>query len=194
MERTWKTITVLPARDDTAPWIEDEEWTGCLRLILERMPENQRRWLVALLSLQLGHGGIRRLANVAEMDETTIRTGRAELANELQDCAPGRVRREGAGRKPLTETDPTLERDFEELIRDDIAGDPGSGDTWVRRTLREIQKALQRQGHSISHMTVRDLLKKRGIRCRPTESGSRARPTRTATRSSTTSRRSGRSS
>jgi len=194
MERIWKPITVLPVGDDTAPWIEDEEWTGCLRLILERMQENQRRWLVALLSLQLGHGSIRRLAEVAEIDEKTIRTGRTELANGLQDCSLGRVRREGAGRKPLTETDPTLEKDFDELIRNDVAGDPGSDDTWVRRTLRELQKALQRKGHSISPMTVRDLLKKRGIRCKPTESDSRARPTRTATRSSTTSRRSRRSS
>jgi hypothetical protein len=194
MERTWKTITVLPVKDDTAPWIEEEEWTDCLRLILERMEENQRRWVVALLSLQLGHGGVGRLARVAGIDEKTIRTGRAELANGLEDCSPGRVRREGAGRKPLIETDPTLEKDFEEMIREDVAGDPCTNDTWVRRTLRELQTSLQRQGHSISRMTVRKLLKKRGIRCRPIGSVSRARPIRTATRSSTTSRRSGPSS
>ncbi len=189
MERSWKKITVLPVGHDTTPWLENEEWTQALTLVLERMEENQRRWLMGLLSLQLGHGGQLRLAEITGMEPDTIRAGQRDLASGLEDWPHGRARREGAGRTPLTQKDPTLEGDLDELIRDRIAGDPGSNDTWVRSTLRELQKALNKQGHTISHTTVRELLKKKGIRCRPTVSASPVRLTRTATRSSSTSRK-----
>jgi hypothetical protein len=189
MERSWKKITVLPVGHNTTPWLEDEAWRQALTLVLERMEENQRRWLMGLLSLQLGRGGQLRLAEITGMEPDTIRAGQRDLASGLEDCPDGRTRREGAGRRALTEQDPTLERDLDALIRDRIAGNPNSGDTWVRSTLRELQKALNKQGHAISHTTVRELLKKRGIRCRPTASVSPVRPTRTATRSSSTSRR-----
>jgi hypothetical protein len=189
MERSWKKIRVLPIGADTTPWIEDEPWRRSLGLVLERMEENQRRWLIALLSLQLGHGGIRRLSEMTGMDEKTIRTGRQELAHELEDCPPARQRRQGAGRKTLTQKDLSLESDFEELIRHDIAGDPGSSDTWVRHSLRELQKAMNRKGHAISHATIRTLLKKRGIRCKPTANALPDHLTRTATGSSPISRK-----
>jgi hypothetical protein len=189
MERQWKTIRVLPADGECAPWLDDPEWGRCLDGLLARAPENVRRWLVGLLSLQLAQGGISRLAALTGMNPKTISAGRRELADEWAACPPDRVRRGGAGRKPLTETDPTLENDFDELIRHQVAGNPESDDTWVRQTLRELQKALNQKGHAISYVTVRELLKKRGMRCKPTASASRDRPTPTATRSSSTSKR-----
>jgi hypothetical protein len=186
MERKWKKITVLPVGRDTTPWIEDEEWLFCLHLVLERMEENQRRWLVGLLSLQLGHGGIRRISEITGMEEDTIRTGRQELANDLENCPSGRVRRAGAGRPSKEETDPMLIEDLDNLIRDDLAGDPSSGDTWVRQTLRQLAKGLEKEGHSVCHSTVRSLLKKKGIRCKPTANAILDLPTPTATGNSAT--------
>jgi len=90
------------------------------------------------------------------------------LAEQLRSCPRQRIRRAGAGRKPLTQSDPALEGDLEQLIRDDIAGDPGSDDKWVRQTLRQLQGALQTMGHTVSHTTVRELLKKKGFRCKRT--------------------------
>ena len=49
MGRSWKKITVLPVGRNTTPWLEDEEWMQALTLVLERMEENQRRWLMGLL-------------------------------------------------------------------------------------------------------------------------------------------------
>jgi hypothetical protein len=189
MERSWKTITVLPVDGSSTPWLEEDEWTEGLSLLLSRLDESQRRWLVGLLSLQVGRGGQKRLAEISGVHVDTICAGRRDLANGLDDIPGGRARREGGGRKTLTETDPTLDQDLDELIQDEIAGNPESNDTWVRRTLRELQKALNRQGHAISHFTVREMLKKRGIRCRPTASASQDRPIPTATSNSNTSRR-----
>jgi hypothetical protein len=186
MERKWLQIRVVPIGEDTTPWLQDKQWIRSLRLILDRLDENQRRWVLALLSLQVGRGGISRLSEISNMDNDTFTKARRELAEELKSCPRQRMRRAGAGRKPLTQTDPSLEDDLQQLIRNDIAGDPGSDDKWVRQTLRQLQEALQAMGHTISHTTVRELLKKKGFRCKRTANASPAPLTRTATDNSTT--------
>lgn len=186
MERKWLPIRVLPIGEDTTPWLHDEQWVRSLRVVLDRLDEDQRRWVLALLSLQVGRGGISRLSEIAHMDNDTFTKARRELAEDLQSCPRQRIRRAGAGRKPLTQTDPSLEDDLQQLIRNDIAGDPCSDDQWVRQTLRELQEALHRRGHTISHTTVRELLKKKGFRCKRTANASPAPRTRTARDNSTT--------
>lgn len=185
MERKWLQIRVLPMGEDTTPWLHDKQWVRSLRVVLDRLEEDQRRWVLALLSLQVGRGGISRLSEIAHMDNDTFTKARRELAEDLQSCPRQRIRRAGAGRKPLTQTDPSLEDDLQQLIRNDIAGDPCSDDQWVRQTLRELQEALRTRGHTISHTTVRELLKKRGFRCKRTANASPAPLTRTARDNST---------
>lgn len=186
MERKWLQIRVLPIGEDTTPWLQDEQWIRSLRVVLNRLNEDQRRWVLALLSLQVGRGGISRLSEISHMDNDTFTKARRELAEGLKSCPRQRIRRAGAGRKPLTQTDPSLEDDLQQLIRNDIAGDPCSDDKWVRQTLRELQKALRARGHTVSHTTVRELLKKRGFRCKRTANASPVPLTRTATDNSST--------
>ena len=69
-----------------------------LNLLLSRLDEHQRRWLVALESLKIGHGGDRLLSTITGLNVETIRRGRRELVDDLEDCPPGRIRRPGAGR------------------------------------------------------------------------------------------------
>ncbi len=49
------------------------------------------------------------------------------------------------------------------LIEHEVAGDPDSGEQWVCRSLRELQKALAQQGHALSHETIRTLLRQHKI-------------------------------
>ena len=186
MERKWLQIRVLPIGEDTTPWLDDEQWVRSLRVVLDRLDEDQRRWVLALLSLQVGRGGISRLSEISHMDNDTFTKARRELAEDLKSCPWQRIRRAGAGRKPLTQTDPSLEDDLQQLIRNDIAGDPCSDDKWVRQTLRALQEDLHARGHTVSHTTVRELLKKRGFRCKRTANASPAPLTRTARDNSTT--------
>jgi hypothetical protein len=72
-----------------------------LNLLLSRLEEQQRRWLAALESLKVGHGGDRLLSTITGLDVETIRRGRRELVGDLKDCPPGRIRRPGAGRPPV---------------------------------------------------------------------------------------------
>lgn len=70
-------------------------------LLLERLDEDHRRWLVALESLKIGHGGDRLVSLMTGMDVKTIRRGRRELGRSLEDFAAERIRRRGAGRPAL---------------------------------------------------------------------------------------------
>jgi hypothetical protein len=69
--------------------------------LLERLDEDHRRWLVALESLKIGHGGDRLLSLMTGMHVETIRRGRRELSRSLEDCPRERMRRPGAGRPAL---------------------------------------------------------------------------------------------
>src|SRR5437763_2209763 len=82
--------------------------------------ERQRRVWAATEALALGRGGITWVAEATGLSRMTVRAGVCELRRQQrhpqQVLAPGRVRRVGGGRRPLTETDPTLLRDLERLV------------------------------------------------------------------------------
>jgi hypothetical protein len=69
-----------------------------LNLLLSRLNEQQRRWVAALESKKLGHGGDTRLALITGLHVDTIRRGREELDAELVGRPTDRVRNPGAGR------------------------------------------------------------------------------------------------
>ena len=67
--------------------------------------EQNRRLLVGFLAQHHGHGGIALLARITGLTPHTIRRGWRELRQH--DLAPaGRIRRPGAGRKPVEANDP----------------------------------------------------------------------------------------
>ena len=73
-----------------------------LNLLLSRLDEQQRRWLVAYEAQRIGHGGDKMLSLITGLDEKTIARGRKELAEGLDACPEDRIRQPGGGR-PLSE-------------------------------------------------------------------------------------------
>jgi hypothetical protein len=72
------------------------------------------------------------------------------------------VRRVGGGRRPLTETDPTLLKDLKAFVADEARGDPESPLLWTAKSVRTLAGALREQGHRVSHETVAELLRALG--------------------------------
>jgi hypothetical protein len=72
-----------------------------LNLLLQRLDEQQRRWVAALESKKIGHGGDCAVARITGLHVDTIRRGREELDAGLADRPTDRVRRPGAGRPPV---------------------------------------------------------------------------------------------
>lgn len=72
-----------------------------LNLLLDRLDERQRRWVVAHEAMKIGHGGFERMATITGMHAETIRRGRDELNAGLENCPVDRIRRPGGGRPRL---------------------------------------------------------------------------------------------
>jgi len=69
-----------------------------MNVLFERLDEQQRRWVAAIESKQIGYGGDTAIACITGLHVDTIRRGREELDARLADRPSDRVRRPGAGR------------------------------------------------------------------------------------------------
>jgi hypothetical protein len=77
-----------------------------LNLLLSRLDEQQRRWLAALESKKLGHGGDTLVSLITGLHVDTIRRGREELDSDLHNRPTNRVRNPGAGRPAVKKKTP----------------------------------------------------------------------------------------
>src|SRR5512132_3591951 len=107
---------------------------------------------------RMGAAGSRRRRARPGMHVETIRLGIREL-EAGETLAPGRVRRPGGGRKPLTETDPTLLEDLERLVDGDGRGDPERPLRWTAKSVRQLADALRGLGHEVHFTSVAKLLR-----------------------------------
>jgi hypothetical protein len=94
----------------SAEYHPDQDHHHRINLFLSRLDEQQRRWYVALKSVEVGHGGDRLLSLISGLHVDTIRRGREEIAAELAGRPVDRVRLPGGGRPPLKKTTPTCLR------------------------------------------------------------------------------------
>lgn len=126
------------------------------------MDERLTRHWAACEALALGYGGISEVARATGLSRRTIGKGIAEIQGTmpvLADELEGRIRRPGAGRPTLTQTDESLVHDLEGLVSDSTLGDPMSLLRWTCKSTRALAAELQRRGHTVSHMTVDHLLR-----------------------------------
>lgn len=125
--------------------------------------ERARRLFAATEALAIGWGGVAIVARATGLAPSTIGAGKAEVRaleeSAAPPLAPNRSRRPGAGRKKLTNKDPTLLSDLERLVEPVTRGDPESPLRWTAKSVRHLADELVRQGHQTSANTVAKLLK-----------------------------------
>ena len=130
------------------------------------LDERQQRLWAGAEALVLGHGGVTTVAAATGLSRPTVAAGRDEVRAFLDDPnrvpPPAIIRQPGAGRKPLTATDPTLLTDLERLVDPLSRGDPQSPLRWTCKSTAQLAEALAEQGHTISPRTVAQLLKDLG--------------------------------
>ena len=124
--------------------------------VLSTLNEAQARWFVADKALDLARGGISRLSQVTGMSRTTITKAIGELRGrgELMPAEMGKIRREGAGRKRVEESDPEVKKLIVGIVEETTAGDPMSLLRWTSKSTRTIAEELARGGHPIDAVTV----------------------------------------
>ena len=129
------------------------------------MDEQMRRLWAATEARALGYGGVSVVARAVGLTRPTITAGMKELGDpkQLMAMAPKRrVRREGAGRPRLTDTDAGLRPALEELVEPATRGHPMSPLRWTCKSVRTLAAELSRQGHPVSHQTVSEMLQDLG--------------------------------
>lgn len=63
-----------------------------MNVLMSRLDEQQRRWYAAVEAEKRGHGGDVQVSQITGMNVDTIRRGRRELANELEERPVDRIR------------------------------------------------------------------------------------------------------
>ena len=127
--------------------------------------ERSRRQWAATEAKDYGYGGVTAVAAATGLARDTIAAGLREL--EYRECHPAepvtrRLRRDGAGRKSLTESDPTLLTALEALLEPLTRGDPESPLRWTCKSTRRLAEELTDQGHRVGYRTVAWLLHEAG--------------------------------
>jgi hypothetical protein len=140
--------------------VQSKTWRKTFKQLLDKMPENIRRWNAALLAMQLGYGGMKIAGEISGLSQPTLHKARQELENGRVDWDCQQQRRPGGGRKRIEQMYPDILDDIKKLVENETAGNPSSDDRWVNRTSRKLATAMNKLGHDISHVTVIRLLKK----------------------------------
>ena len=127
------------------------------------LDEQSRRRFVALEAQTLGHGGVSAMARISGMARSTIYRGLCELGHAAS-APPGHIRKTGGGRKSKACEDPTLVADLKALVEPVTRGDPMQPLLWTTRSLRNLVKALAKNGHEVCPTVVGELLRGMGYR------------------------------
>jgi transposase len=133
-----------------------------LDIVLPELDEKARRLVLGAVARAAGDGGITAVAKATGASWQTVANGAAELASGR--VAPeGRVRRPGAGRKKLAETDPGLRAGLLALVEDSTRGDPESPLAWTTKSTKKLSDELAARGHRCSPQTAWRLLHEEGF-------------------------------
>ncbi len=133
------------------------ELTAKFESVWPLLDERLRRIMAASEAKALGYGGVSLVRHACGLSRKAISKGIREIE---EGSAPpeGRIRRAGAGRKPLTVSDPRLVETLEAMIDQQTRGDPESPLRWICQSTRAIATALGRRHHPVSHAKVAQLL------------------------------------
>jgi len=129
--------------------------------VLPHLDERSARLVLAGEARSLGHGGIAAVARASGSARSRVQNGVAEL--ESGQAPLGRVRREGGGRKPITQTDPGLVPALLQLVEPTRRGDPESALSWTTLSTAKLAAELTSAGHPVSAVKVAHLLKAEGF-------------------------------
>ncbi len=108
-----------------------------------------------------GKGGVMLVHKATKISRPTIYEGLKELESD-QKLAQKRIRKKGGGRKKITEQNPKILVELENLIEPLTRGDPESPLRWTCKSTYKLTEELVSKGYQISQRKVCDLLSELG--------------------------------
>src|SRR3972149_11717249 len=128
-------------------------------IVSELLDERARRLVAAAEARVLGYGGISRVAKATGLSRKAVGRVWDDLSQAPLDRPPlGRIRRAGAGRKPVESHQPGVRKALEELLESTTRGDPESPLRWTTKSVRQLSRELEPLGFRVWPREVADLL------------------------------------
>ena len=124
------------------------------------LDERGRRIWAATESRAIGYGGDALVSDATGLSRPTVRKGRRELA--AGGAGLGRLRRPGAGRPGIEQSQPGIKQALERLVDPLTRGDPDSPLRWTCKSRAQLAAALSSAGWTVSSTTVGRLLHELG--------------------------------
>jgi len=143
--------------------------------IKDRLDERGRRLFVAAEKIAAGYGGTAAVSHATGVAHSTIIRGAKDLHAAAAE-GPARIRRKGAGRPALIQSNPAVLEDLRRLVEPATMGDPMRPLLWVSKSLEKLASALHTLNHAVSANTVGKMLEALGYSRqvnRKTKEGSR---------------------
>ena len=135
-----------------------------IQTMLPLLNEKQKRLYLASEAMAIGRGGVAEVSRASGMSRSVINAGIKDMkANDpdvLSENAP--IRRKGAGRKPITETQPGIKDALNNLVCDATYGNPENPLCWTTKSLRNLANELYEKGFKIGYRKVGYLLEEMG--------------------------------
>src|SRR3989344_4065933 len=125
---------------------------------LKRCNEVQRRRLAGVKAIEIGWGGIAYICKLANMSPNSVKKGMNEIKSSRFEESE-RLRKKGGGRKKIMNKNPKLKTDFENIMKNNTAGNPMKNVKWTHKSTYYIAKNLKSKGHFISEDTIGRILK-----------------------------------
>jgi hypothetical protein len=122
------------------------------------LDERQRRRWMGAEARALGRGGVSAVARATGASRSTVTAAVKELDDPGSGVPAGRVRRPGAGRPSVVESDAGLAAALEALVDPATRGDPESPLRWTSKSTQILAGELRGEGHRVGPRTVAKLL------------------------------------
>ena len=127
------------------------------------LDERSRRIWASAEAEALGYGGQTIVAKATGLSRMTFYSQNLDNSNENNSTPPHpRIRKDGGGRKKLTQREPKLLSALEALVEPTTRGDPENPLRWTCLSTRQLAAALEKQGYRIGRQTVAYLLDELG--------------------------------
>ena len=126
------------------------------------MDEKQRRLYLTSEAEAFGRGGKALISKLGNISRPTLNKGEKELNSKKRGSITDGIRKEGGGRKKITESNSEILKALELLIEPVTRGDPESSLRWTIKSVRTLSDELIKQGHQVGKSVVSNLLAELG--------------------------------
>jgi hypothetical protein len=139
------------------------------KFMKRHLDERMLRLWAGAEALAHGRGGRELVARATGLGRNTVLDGKKELQSRKSPADLVKVRRKGAGAKPIEVKQPGINDALEGLVDPVTRGDPESALRWTTKSTRALSTELKTKGFKASQHKVAEMLRELGYSLQATQ-------------------------